>query len=196
MQLKSSSKLVRIVALALLSTISLVIFFISFPLPFLPPYLKVDFSEIPALIAAIVFSPLAGIVVVFIKNVLYFLLTGATDPVGVVANFIAGTIFILPVAMFYNKFRSLKSVVIGLAIGAVAMTVIMGVLNYIIVLPTYALLMGWEMDATAKFMLVIGGVLPFNLIKGLLIGVIFVPLFIKLEQWVRQRQVSFASSET
>src|SRR5699024_11913742 len=103
---------------------------------------------------------------------------------------------ILPVAMFYNKFRSLKSVVIGLAIGAVAMTVIMGVLNYIIVLPTYALLMGWEMDATAKIMLVIGGVLPFNLITGSLISVIFVPLFIKLEQWVRQRQVSFASSET
>src|SRR5690625_2969502 len=132
MQLRSSSKLVRIVALALLSTVSLVLFLISFPLPFLPPYLKVDFSEIPALIATLVFSPLAGVIVIFIKNVLYFIITGATDPVGVVANFIAGTIFILPVALLYNKYRSLASVVTGLVIGTVAMTLAMGILNYVV----------------------------------------------------------------
>ncbi|HLS67481.1 MAG TPA: ECF transporter S component [Pseudogracilibacillus sp.] len=194
MQLRSSSKLVRIVALALLSTVSLVLFLISFPLPFLPPYLKVDFSEIPALIATLVFSPLAGVIVIFIKNVLYFIITGATDPVGVVANFIAGTIFILPVALLYNKYRSLASVVTGLVIGTVAMTLAMGILNYVVVLPTYALLMGWEMDATAKLVAVYAGILPFNAIKGIFIGIIFVPVFIKLEQWVRQRQVRFASS--
>lgn len=194
MQLRSSSKLVRIVALALLSTVSLVLFLISFPLPFLPPYLKVDFSEIPALIAALVFSPLAGVLVVFIKNILYFIVTGATDPVGVAANFIAGTIFILPVALLYNKYRNLASIVTGLVIGTVVMALAMGALNYVIVLPAYALLMGWEMDATAKLVVVYAGVLPFNAIKGILIGVLFVPVFIKLEQWVRERQVRFASS--
>src|SRR5699024_528627 len=64
----------------------------------LPPYLKVDFSDVPALIAGLVFSPLAGILVVFLKNALYFVATGATDPIGVAANFIAGTLYVFPVA--------------------------------------------------------------------------------------------------
>src|SRR5699024_6755877 len=67
-----SSKLKKLVVLSLLSAVSLVLFFISFPLPLLPPYLKVDFSDVPALIAGLVFSPLAGMLVVFLRNALYF----------------------------------------------------------------------------------------------------------------------------
>src|SRR5690625_2835033 len=90
MQTKRSSKLVKLVVLSLLAAVSLVLFFISFPLPLLPPYLKVDFSDIPALLAGLIFSPLAGVLVVLMKNLLYFVASGASDPIGVAANFIAG----------------------------------------------------------------------------------------------------------
>ncbi|WP_258871096.1 ECF transporter S component, partial [Halobacillus trueperi] len=89
-----SSKLQKLVILALLGTISMVLMFLKFPLPFLPPYLKVDVSDIPALLAAILFSPLAGIVVEGLKNGLYMIFTGVSDPIGVVANFFAGVLFI------------------------------------------------------------------------------------------------------
>src|SRR5699024_12864669 len=79
--------------------------------PLLPPYLKVDFSDVPALIAGLVFSPLAGILVVFLKNALYFVATGATDPIGVAANFIAGTLYVFPVAYLYKRYKGVKSIV-------------------------------------------------------------------------------------
>ena len=139
---QSSSKLLKLVVLSLLATMSLVLFFISFPLPLLPPYLKVDFSDIPALIAGMIFSPAAGVLVVFLKNLMYFVAKGATDPVGVVANFIAGTLYVFPVAYLYRKYSGINSIVIGLTIGTVVMAVVMTILNYFIILPAYGMFVG------------------------------------------------------
>lgn len=184
-----SSKLVKLVVLSLMATVSLVLFFISFPLPLLPtPYLKVDFSDVPALIAGLIFSPLAGILVVLLKNALYFVASGATDPIGVTANFIAGSLFVFPVAYLYHKYKGVKSIITGLVIGTVGMAIIMSVLNYFLVLPAYAWLMGMEMNDTIKYTSVIGGVLPFNFIKGIIVSMLFVPLFIKLKQWIEDKQ--------
>jgi|SRR5699024_3908538 len=187
-----SSKLIKLVVLSLLSAVSLVLFFISFPLPLLPPYLKVDFSDIPALIAGLIFSPLAGVLVVLIKNALYFVASGATDPIGVAANFIAGTLYIFPVAYLYHKYKGVKSIISGLVIGTAGMAVIMSVLNYLIILPAYSWLVGMEMDETIKWASVIGGILPFNVIKGLIVGMLFVPLFMKMNQWIDQKQMQVA----
>src|SRR5690625_2785633 len=147
---KRSSKLIKLVVLALLATVSLVLFFISFPLPLLPPYLKVDFSDVPALIAGLIFSPLAGILVVFMKNALYFVASGATDPIGVTANFIAETIYIFPVAYLYHRYSGVKSVISGLVIGTAVMAIVMSVLNFFIILPAYAWLIDMEMNETIK----------------------------------------------
>lgn len=184
-----SSKLVKLVVLSLLATVSLILFFISFPLPLLPPYLKVDFSDIPALIAGLIFSPLAGIFVVFMKNALYFAFSGATDPIGVIANFIAGTLFIFPVAYLYHRYKGVKSVISGLVIGTAGMAIIMSVLNYVIILPAYSWLIGMEMNNTIKWTSVIVGILPFNILKGIIVSMLFIPLFIKLKQWIEQKRV-------
>src|SRR5699024_1456149 len=80
------------IVIGLLGAISLILFFISFPLPILPPYLKVDFSDIPALIAGIIFSPIAGVLVILVKNGLYFVISVTSDLIGVVSNFLAGSV--------------------------------------------------------------------------------------------------------
>jgi len=187
-----SSKLVKLVVLALLAAVSLVLFFISFPLPLMPPYLKVDFSDVPALIAGLIFSPLAGVLVVFMKNALYFVASGATDPIGVAANFIAGTLYIFPVAYLYHKYRGVKSVISGLVIGTAAMAAVMSILNYLVILPAYAWLVGMEMNETIKWASVVGGVLPFNILKGIIVGILFVPVFMKLSQWIEQKRMEVA----
>jgi len=189
MQTKRSSKLVKLVVLSLLAAVSLVLFFISFPLPLLPPYLKVDFSDIPALLAGLIFSPLAGVLVVLMKNLLYFVASGASDPIGVAANFIAGSLFIIPVAYLYHRYRGVKSIVSGLVIGTVVMAIVMSVLNYFIILPAYSLLIGMEMNETIKWISVVGGVLPFNFIKGIIVSMLFVPVFIKLSEWINQKRM-------
>lgn len=189
----SSTRLVRMIVISLLAALSLVLFFISFPLPLLPPYLKVDFSDVPALIAGLIFSPLAGIVVVLLKNAIYFIVTGATDPVGILANFIAGSIFVFPVAYLYHRYNGMKSLIYGLIIGTFMMTLAMSILNYFFILPAYALLMNLEMTATIKLATVMAGVLPFNLIKGIIVGLLFSLLFLKMKQWIEQKRTELAS---
>ncbi|SFD93740.1 Riboflavin transporter FmnP [Lentibacillus persicus] len=190
-----SPKLLKTIILALLGTISLVLFFLNFPLPFLPPYLKIDFSEVPALIAALIFSPMAGVVVEGIKNLLYLIVSGAGDPIGVASNFLAGVMFIVPVAMLYHRFKGVKSVVSGIVSGTIVMALGMSVLNYYVILPAYAWFIGAPEMAgeTAKWVAVSAGILPFNLIKGIVVGLLFVPLFIKMKTWIEQKQASLVS---
>ncbi|SDC20485.1 Riboflavin transporter FmnP [Terribacillus halophilus] len=184
-----SSKLTKTITFALLGAISMVLMLLNFPLPILPSYLKIDFSEIPVLIAALLFSPLAGVAVEAIKNLLYLIFTGAGDPVGVAANFLAGMLFVMPVAYFYHKFKAGKKTLIsGLATGTVAMAVGMSVLNYFIVLPLYSIFLGSPvMSDNAKWVAVTAGILPFNLVKGIVIAIVFVPLFAKLKPWFAKR---------
>lgn len=187
-----SKKLVRLIILALLGTISFLLFFLNFPLPFLPPYLKIDFGDVPALMAALIFSPLAGVIVIAIKNFLYFVIGGG-DPVGVWANFFAATMFILPVAFLYHRYKGVKSIVSGLVVGTIIMAVGMSVLNYLVILPIYAWFMGMEemKFASVKWAAVVFGILPFNVVKGIIVGLLFVPLFTKMRSWIESKQAQF-----
>ncbi|MFC4023692.1 ECF transporter S component [Oceanobacillus longus] len=188
---KQSSNLLKLIILALLGTISLVLFFINFPLPFLPPYLKIDFSDVPALMASLIFSPIAGVIVVAVKNILYLAVSGAGDPIGVSANFLAGVMFVVPVSLLYHKFNGVKSIVSGLVAGTVIMAVGMSVLNYFFILPAYSWFMGWEMTDQVIWTSVLVGVLPFNIIKGIVVALLFVPIFIKMRSWIESQQARF-----
>ncbi|WP_077307909.1 ECF transporter S component [Terribacillus halophilus] len=187
-----SSNLTKTITIALMGAISMVLMLLNFPLPLLPAYLKIDFSEVPVLLAALLFSPMAGVAVEAIKNLLYLIFTGAGDPVGVVANFLAGMMFVLPVAYFYHKFKASKrTLVSGLATGTVVMAIGMGLLNYFVVLPLYIMFAGYpSMGPEAKWLAVIAGIVPFNFIKGIIIAIVFVPLFAKLKPWFVKRKRS------
>ena len=93
----------------------------------------VDFSDIPPLIAALIFGPVAGILVEFFKNVLNYLATGSQTgiPVGHIANFLAGILFILPTYYLYNKVKTKKGMTLALIIGTLTMAVMMSILNYL-----------------------------------------------------------------
>ena len=59
-----------IVVTALLGALSSVIMLLSFSVPFMPSFIKLDFSELPALLAAYSYGPLAGVAVCAIKNLM------------------------------------------------------------------------------------------------------------------------------
>ncbi|WP_226580127.1 ECF transporter S component [Halobacillus litoralis] len=189
-----SSKLMRLIFLALFGAISMVLMFLSFPLPLLPPYLEVDFSDVPALLAAILLTPAAGIIVEALKNGLYLIYTGAGDPIGILANFMAGVLFVFPVGLIYHKFKSEKSIKTGLVIGSLTMALGMAVLNYLIILPAYSWFMGWEMSAQVKGYTVLTGILPFNALKALIVSVLFALLFIKMKPWIEQKRTRSSSA--
>jgi riboflavin transporter len=172
------------VSIGMLSSIAYLLMLLNFPLPLFPNFLFVDFSDIPALIAALIFGPIAGILVEFFKNVLNYLATGSQTgiPVGHIANFLAGIVFVLPTYYVYNKLKTKKGMTLALVVGTITMAVIMSILNYIIILPAYTVLMGFPDMRN----LVVPAILPFNILKGVMMSFIFMLLFIRMQSWIHK----------
>ncbi|WP_028776532.1 ECF transporter S component [Shimazuella kribbensis] len=180
---KSSSQTRKLVLLSVLTGIALLMQYLNFPLPMFPSFLKIDFSEIPALIGAFLFGPLSGVLIEFLKNVLHFLLSGSETgaiPLGQMANFVAGSLFVITSVWISNKIKGVKGMVIGTAIATIFMTTLLTVANYFVIFPLYSYLINWTVTGEAKDALIFYGVAPFNLLKGILIGVLFIPLYQKL----------------
>lgn len=176
------------VAIGMLSSLSFILMLIKFPIPPFPAWLSVDFSDIPALIAALLFGPLAAILVELFKNILDYLMSGSEAglPIGNMANFLAGITFVLPTYYVYIRLKTKKGLLISLAIGTVVMAIIMSILNYFAILPAYIFLLGyWDPMSTADMrQLIVAAVLPFNVIKGIIITVIFLLLYSRLHGWL------------
>ena len=76
----------------------------DFPVPFAPPFYKLDFSEVPVLICSFAMGPVAGVASELLKNVLKVLFRGTTTAfVGDYANFVIGCSFIIPAAILYFR---------------------------------------------------------------------------------------------
>ncbi|AYC29361.1 ECF transporter S component [Paenisporosarcina cavernae] len=189
-----NKKLKAMILIAMLSSISFVLMQLNFPIPGLPPFLKVDFSDVPALIAAVIMGPIPGILVAFLKNVLYWISNGSPTgvPVGEMANFATSILFMMPVYYIYHKLTSTKGLVVGLAAGVAAMAIGMSVLNYAIFLPMYTyFLHAPELTGSALRETIVLGILPFNLIKGVLVAIAIVVLFKSMSPWLKKQETSF-----
>jgi riboflavin transporter FmnP len=184
------------VSIAMLSSISYVLMLLNFPLPPFPNFLMIDFSDVPALIAALIFGPVAGILVELFKNILDYFMTGSGTgvPVGHAANFVAGVLFILPTYYLYEKLKTNKGMTFALAAGTVSMAVLMSVLNYYVFLPAYTFFLNMPaMSAPETKQFIIAGILPFNIVKGLLMSIVFMLLFTRMKTWI-ERQQSFKNA--
>jgi riboflavin transporter FmnP len=184
------SKVKVTVSIAMLGSIAAILMLLNFPIPPFPNFLLVDFSDIPALIAALVFGPVAGILVEFIKNVLNYFAVGAPTgvPVGQIANFFAGIVFVLPTYYLYQKLKTRKGMAFSLVIGSVTMAVIMSVLNYYLILPAYTwFLNSPAMSSAQTRQMIVTAILPFNAVKGIIMSAVFFLLFTRMKPWLAKQ---------
>ena len=121
---------------AIMGAVASVLMHLSFSTPVIPAFIKLDFSELPALIAAFAMGPLCGVSVCLIKN-LISLITTSTAGVGELSNFLLGVTFVLPAGLIYKKMKNLKGAVIASLIGAVVMGILSIPINYFITYPAY-----------------------------------------------------------
>ena len=110
--------------------------FLDFSVPFMPAFIKMDLSKLPALIGAFSMGPVCGILICLIKNVLHLFIT-TTGGVGELSNFLLGVAFVLPAGLIYRHKKSRRSALIGSLLGAVIMGVFSVVSNYFLVYPVY-----------------------------------------------------------
>ena len=134
----------KITVTAMLGALATILMFFEFSVPFIMPgFIKMDFSELPALIAAFSMGPVSGIAVCFIKNIVNLLHT-TSGGVGEISNFILGVCFVLPAGLIYKRNKSQKGALIGALTGAVIMAVVSVFSNYFIVYPVYENFMPME----------------------------------------------------
>ena len=97
----------NIAIIGILSAISYILMWLEVPAPLMPPFIKFDFSDFPALLAAFGLGPIAGILVELIKNVLHSFSSGSFA-VGELSNFILGASFVGVAGLVYQKKKNKK----------------------------------------------------------------------------------------
>lgn len=189
----------KVAMIGMFSAIAVILMLLEIPLFFAPGFYKLDFSEIPVLIGAFAFGPMAGVTIEFCKILLELLLKGTTTAfVGELANFIIGCSFVLPASIIYLHRKTKKTALIGSVTGTVCMTVFGTAFNAIYLLPKFAQLYGMPLDAIVQMgtvvnpainsvtTLVIFAVAPLNIIKGASVSAITVLIYKKLSPILKE----------
>lgn len=182
------------VKVSIMAVIAFILMFFEFPLLWIaPPFIKIDISDLPALLGAFAMGPMVGVIIQLLKNVLNVVLEGSTTGgVGEFANFVVGSAFAYTAGAIYFKKKTFGRAVAGLLIGTVVMTVVITVANYYFIFPFYAKLFGMPIQTlvdmgagvsskiTDLWTLMLYSIVPFNLLKGVLLSAITILLYKKV----------------
>lgn len=161
---------------AMLSAVAFLLMFLDFSVPFVPAFIKMDVSELPALIGAFSFGPVCGVIVCLVKNLMHLLIT-TTGGVGEISNFILGAVFVFPAGWIYQRKKTRKRAFWGSLTGAVLMALASIASNYFIVYPFYAMIMPMD-EIIGMYQAIVPGVnglldclivfnMPFTFFKGM-----------------------------
>lgn len=177
---------------AILSAISYILMFIAVPIPgIFPDFLKIDISDLPAIFGGLSLGPVAGFAIVLIKNLFQAMTASTTVWIGEFANLLIGGSYVIIVSLIYRQKRNLKGLIMGFILGTIAMILVGCLTNYYMLLPFYGKIMPMEAiinmgniinpNVTDLKTFVIWMIAPFNLFKAVLISLITLPLYKKME---------------
>ena len=129
---------------AMLCAVAFVLQFIEFSIPLIPAFVKLDLSDLPALLGTFSLGPVYGVVIQLVKNLLH-LPFGSSAGVGELSNFLLGSVFVLVAGLVYRRHKSRRSALWGSLLGAVLMALVSLPSNYFVVYPAYEVLYGLPM---------------------------------------------------
>ena len=187
---------------AMLSAVAFILMFIEFPLPMLiPSFVKMDFSDLPALLGAFALGPVYGVVIEFLKNLLHILIKGTSSAyVGELFNFTMGAVMCLTAGLIYHFRRNRVGAVIASLVGCALMAILSVPFNYFLVYPAYVVCYGLPMeaiigmyqailpsaDSLLKCLVIFN--LPFTFCKGLIDAVLCFLIYKPLSPIMHGRQ--------
>ena len=164
---------------AMLSAVAYLLAFVEFPVPLSPSFARMDLSDFPALIGAFAFGPLSGLLIELVKNTLQ-LLTTSTGGIGEIANFLMGTSYVVAAGVIYKRRKTKKMAWIACIAASLVMGIAAALANYFILLPLFETFMPLDQLIASfgaflpfihtKLDIVLFNALPFNILKGLVIG--------------------------
>ncbi len=177
----------KVAMIGMFSAVAMIFMLFEIPLPFAPPFYKLDFSELPILVGTFAFGPAAGVMMEFVKILLKLFVKGtSTAFVGDLANFVVGCSFIIPASVVYAFRKTRKSAVGACITGTLVMTIFGTAFNAIYLLPAFSELYGMPLDTILQMGIevnpfvtegsivsfVMACVAPLNVIKGISVSII------------------------
>lgn len=192
--MKASVKVRRITVTAMFAALATVLMFFEMPVPFMPPFLKLDPSAVPILIGGFILGPVAGVVMVFIKAFVH-LFSSMTGGVGELADFIITSSFVATAAIVYRRHHTRKGAVLACIAGTAVLAAVGVLANKFLLLPFYSTVMPLEsifkacgavnplIKDTNTYLMY--GVLPFNLIKGIAVSLITFPVYKRMSTHIK-----------
>ncbi len=149
-----------ITSVAMFAAVSYVAVLVSRVIPNVAGFLSYEPKDAVIVIAGLLYGPLTSVLISVIVSFIEMITISSTGPYGFLMNVVSTCAFSVPAAWFYQKHRTQKDAVIGLAFGMITMVVAMLLWNYIIT-PLY---MGVPRETVAGMLMTV--FLPFNLVKG------------------------------
>lgn len=184
----------KLIYTAMLAAVAGVLMSLEFSVPMMPPFYKVDFSDVPSVIAVFLMGPVFGICVEVIKLLIKLITVGTnTMYVGELANLIAAFLFVWPLWFLYQKLgANRKAAVEALLLSIVIRTACACFINANITLPLYAKAMSLPLDEVIRMVasvnpaikdlngFIILATIPFNVLKVGLNYIVGQLLFVRL----------------
>lgn len=187
---KSSFTTRTMVMTGMMSAVATVIYYLDFPVPLMPAFIKLDFSNVISMLAGFSLGPVPGIIVCLIKNVIQLLLKGfgTTMGIGNIFDFVTSAVLVLTSSLIYQRKKTRKGALIAVIAGVLAFSLITLPLNYFIVYPIYFKAYGGEQAVLAAYKEIMPSVKntfaalcifnqPFTFIKGAICGLIVMLIY-------------------
>lgn len=149
-------------------------------------FLRIEFSDVPAILGGLGYGPAAGVFIELIKNLIKVLST-KTIGAGELSNFLVGSAFVIPLSIIYRKWKGKHKLLVGYVVSVISMCIAGMLVNYFITVPIYSNMFG-GMEALIGFVggmtpgflptidsmwkLIVIGITPFNVVKGTMMAVV------------------------
>ena len=179
-----TSRVRSLTVTAMLAGVATVLMFLDFSIPMLiPGFVKMDVSELPALLASFALGPVYGVAVCLIKNLFNLIFHGSTGGIGELCNFLLGAAFVGTAGVIYRVKKNRVGAILAAIAGAVVMALVSVPVNYFISYPVYAKMFGGMEAIIGAYQALRPGVngllecliifnLPFTLLKGVIDSVL------------------------
>ena len=191
--MKNNTK--KIARIGVLAAVAGILFLIP-GIPMFQDIYKLDFSTLPALLGAFSMGPLAGVMIVLIKDIIGCI-TSNSMYVGELADFLVSSALVVTASLWYRRNRTFKGALVGMSMGIVLMTIVGALANYYILIPFYIHVKGFPVAALIGMMaalvpaidnlweVILFITIPFNIVKGLVLCGITAVLYKRLSPLLR-----------
>lgn len=180
----------KVIIAAALAGVSYLLMYASFPIIPGFSWMKIDFSDVPVLLGLLILGFGDGIWIAVIRSLLYFVLAGPSIDrlIGVGSAFLATLAFTIPLYLFLHKRgASMKSFLLGGLAAVVSLTIIMSLANWLFITPAYMAVLGLKLPfSLGRYVMTV--VAPFNIIKGVIISLVFELIYVNLRNWISSKQ--------